>query len=922
MMMAEFGRGLEGPGGAAGADALGNGGGGLGADAGGGNGGGGGGGGEEGGGGPEAGAGPGAAGAAGSVPGLCPALTGFQKYAVVSVLLACATVYQAWVPRRTFYMTVSYLGSSRVCVAVMSNLLLCFAFCVALLLRTVLLGPLSDLETERLYERLKDAMMETCLAMTIFREEFDVRFVTLFSALLFVKSFHWIAGDRVDYMETRPNVPALERVRLLALMGLLAAVDVGMLGHAASNLAASGPSVLILFAFEYALLVTSLGRLFAKFGFFQYDLWRDGRWDGKGVATFYLELIKDLLHLVTYFGFFGVVFAYYGLPLHIVRELYGTFRSFRTRVNDFVRYRRVTRSVQQCFPDATAQELEDGDATCIFCRDEMVAGVAKKLQCGHIFHFTCLRSWLERHHTCPMCRATIEVSGGADAASAGARHVPRGRPPAEQPAPRAEARAGAPPPRADEPGSRQGGPSPRPLPQPRVNLRHLGAGTEDTGATSSAAQVSQGAEGLRQRRGGVPDIEALRRQQSEANEAAARAHGLPPSPHALHRAEGRGEGKGKERAADPASSTPQPPSTSAAGEQTPLSTREAVRRHWEERLARMSSPVASPSSSTTGGVGTADDSNPQEQEPPIRSGEGAARSPVVPTRRALDPGSSSQATAQHPGLPGPSPSVARREMAAQTPWNPMGPSAPPGAASPMLLHPFAPYGIFPPGSPLLHPAVLAGLQHPPLPGDASSDSGRGPGGGASPGLAPQWPMASASAGPSGVAATRVGMLGSETPLSSTTPRPSILPMMLPMPGAYAAYSPVLSSPMALPLSLPVPLLQGGAHAYVPGLPSPLLSPGPAEGSGPGSPGARALHEAQRRSVEHQMRILEAHMDILKLQEEVLRQRTNSAEGETPPSAEATTSRGTAASSPPATPPQTSPAPGSPSVLSPRPRGDV
>lgn len=32
---------------------------------------------------------------------------------------------------------------------------------------------------------------------------------------------------------------------------------------------------------------------------------------------------------------------------------------------------------------------------------------AKRLRCGHLFHVQCLRSWLERQHTCPTCRAPV-----------------------------------------------------------------------------------------------------------------------------------------------------------------------------------------------------------------------------------------------------------------------------------------------------------------------------------------------------------------------------------------------------------------------------------------------------------------------------------------------------------------------------------
>jgi hypothetical protein len=56
------------------------------------------------------------------------------------------------------------------------------------------------------------------------------------------------------------------------------------------------------------------------------------------------------------------------------------------------------------------------DATCIICREEMTT--AKKLLCGHLFHVHCLRSWLERQHTCPTCRAPIIPPDNGRAASA------------------------------------------------------------------------------------------------------------------------------------------------------------------------------------------------------------------------------------------------------------------------------------------------------------------------------------------------------------------------------------------------------------------------------------------------------------------------------------------------------------------------
>ena len=56
-----------------------------------------------------------------------------------------------------------------------------------ILLLQVFLGRLRESEMERLHERISSAVMETCLAMTIFREDFNVESVAMFVMLTFVK---------------------------------------------------------------------------------------------------------------------------------------------------------------------------------------------------------------------------------------------------------------------------------------------------------------------------------------------------------------------------------------------------------------------------------------------------------------------------------------------------------------------------------------------------------------------------------------------------------------------------------------------------------------------------------------------------------------------------------------------------------------
>lgn len=53
---------------------------------------------------------------------------------------------------------------------------------------------------QHLIERSWYAVTETCLAFTVFRDDFSPRFVALFTLLLFLKCFHWLAEDRVDFV--------------------------------------------------------------------------------------------------------------------------------------------------------------------------------------------------------------------------------------------------------------------------------------------------------------------------------------------------------------------------------------------------------------------------------------------------------------------------------------------------------------------------------------------------------------------------------------------------------------------------------------------------------------------------------------------------------------------------------------------------
>lgn len=343
-----------------------------------------------------------------------------RTYASLSLFATIAVIYHAFNSRGQFYPAMVYLSTSKINLVLLLNMGLVFMCILWQLTKRVFLGSLREAEVERLNEQSWREVMEILFAITIFRQDFSVTFLAMVTALLLIKALHWLAQKRVEYIETTPSVPMLSHIRIVSFLGFLLLLDGLFLYSSIKYLIETRQaSVSLFFSFEYMILATTTVSTFVKYIFYVSDMLMEGQWERKAVYTFYLELIRDLLHLSMYLCFFLVIFMNYGVPLHLIRELYETFRNFKIRVADYIRYRKITSNMNDRFPDATPEELNASDATCIICREEMTT--AKKLICGHLFHVHCLRSWLERQHTCPTCRALVVPSENV-ANTAGGQH--------------------------------------------------------------------------------------------------------------------------------------------------------------------------------------------------------------------------------------------------------------------------------------------------------------------------------------------------------------------------------------------------------------------------------------------------------------------------------------------------------------------
>jgi E3 ubiquitin-protein ligase synoviolin len=189
----------------------------------------------------------------------------FSNYYASSWGLVLALLSYSMYAKEQFYPIILFLATSKFSYVVLGNLLLANAFFLAGVMKTLFLGSLSDSEIEMLIDRAKYTITETCLALTIFRNELTPPILGLFGTLLFVKAFHWLARNRVDRLDQIMPTGYGVYTRLVALLLVLLACDMTLCYTCVDYTVVNGKSILILFSFEFGLLVISVCSISIRF---------------------------------------------------------------------------------------------------------------------------------------------------------------------------------------------------------------------------------------------------------------------------------------------------------------------------------------------------------------------------------------------------------------------------------------------------------------------------------------------------------------------------------------------------------------------------------------------------------------------------------------------------------------------------------
>lgn len=177
-------------------------------------------------------------------------------YAGASAALAATVVTSAFYQRANFYSAMVYLSQSNLCLMILVNLIFLAYGSVMYGLQRLCFGALRPVEVEQLYEKAWFAVTETCLAMTVFREEVGAFFLVMFTALITGKVWGWIGEGRVEVLEQQPPAnPRLFHTRLVVSLVTSIVYNCWLLNYSINIVIATAkPTMMVMFLFEFAVL--------------------------------------------------------------------------------------------------------------------------------------------------------------------------------------------------------------------------------------------------------------------------------------------------------------------------------------------------------------------------------------------------------------------------------------------------------------------------------------------------------------------------------------------------------------------------------------------------------------------------------------------------------------------------------------------
>uniref|UniRef100_A0A8C2BX54 E3 ubiquitin-protein ligase AMFR n=1 Tax=Cyprinus carpio TaxID=7962 RepID=A0A8C2BX54_CYPCA len=312
-----------------------------------------------------------------------------------------------------------FLITDSLFVWVMVNTACCILMLIAKGIQCIVFGPLRVSEKQHLKDKFWNFVFYKFIfifgVLNVQRVEEVVLWCLWFSVLIFLHLMVQLCKDRFEYLSFSPTTPMSSHVRVLALLASVLvccgglAVLSALVGHH------HGMHTVAFMAAECLLVTVRTGHVIIRYSIHLWDLNHEGTWENKSSYIYYTDFIMelailclDLMHHIHMLLFGNIWLSMASLVIFM--QLRYLFHEVQRRIRRHKNYLRVIDNMESRFAVATSDELLANNDDCAICWDSMTT--ARKLPCGHLFHNSCLRSWLEQDTSCPTCRMSLNINEG------------------------------------------------------------------------------------------------------------------------------------------------------------------------------------------------------------------------------------------------------------------------------------------------------------------------------------------------------------------------------------------------------------------------------------------------------------------------------------------------------------------------------
>lgn len=302
-------------------------------------------------------------------------------------------------------------------------------------LNRILFGELRLIEFEHILERISFTVLNSVFIASMFKEQDFIAVIIYTLILIFNKVFHWILRDRLDLLFQSNNSTAHWWTLLYSgfffNLVVFSFVDWMLIlncwEHSLDSAKNTSASVYLMFGIEFALLLSDILNIGLLACLNLYELYKlhqftagrtidgeseeflglEGKFVYEKVIDISIRLIKMFLHIILLVPFH--------MPMTVLKDVIFDAISLYQNITSIYKIWKNNKKLDEKLQDANDAELTSTGSICIVCMDDCLPfsqidhsnHKVKKLPCNHFLHLNCLKSWMERSQTCPICRLPV-----------------------------------------------------------------------------------------------------------------------------------------------------------------------------------------------------------------------------------------------------------------------------------------------------------------------------------------------------------------------------------------------------------------------------------------------------------------------------------------------------------------------------------